>query len=191
MDNAPVIYMVLTKSVGNLKAGEKAIDFNLKGIDGKTHSLNDFKDAKALLIIFICNHCPYVKAKQQMIIDLQEKHKDKGLVVVGINSNESENYPEDNFEGMVETAKEKGFNFIYLHDETQEVAKAYGASCTPDPFLFDAEQNLAYHGRLNNQMEPDQEPTEHDMDEAVQAVLEGKKPKHEFLFSLGCSIKWK
>jgi peroxiredoxin len=183
--------MVLTKSVGNLKAGEKAIDFNLKGIDGKTYSLADFKDAKALLIIFMCNHCPYVKAKQQMIIDLREKYKDKGLVVVGINSNESENYPEDNFDGMIETAKEKGFNFIYLHDETQEVAKAYGASCTPDPFLFDAEQKLAYHGRLNNQMEPDQEPTEHDMDEAVAAVLNGEKPKHEFLFSLGCSIKWK
>jgi peroxiredoxin len=183
--------MTLTKSVGNLKTGEKAIDFNLKGINGKTYSLNDFKDAKALLLIFMCNHCPYVKAKQQMIIDLQEKYKDKGLVIIGINSNESENYPEDNFEGMIETAKEKSFNFIYLHDKTQEVAKAYGASCTPDPFLFNAEQKLAYHGRLNNQMEPDQEVTEYDMDEAVQAVLDGKKPKNEFLFSLGCSIKWK
>ncbi|MDP6600171.1 MAG: thioredoxin family protein, partial [Candidatus Woesearchaeota archaeon] len=122
--------MVLTKSVGNLKAGEKAIDFNLKGIDGKTYSLNNFKDAKALLIIFMCNHCPYVKAKQQMMTDLQAKYKDKGLVIIGINSNESENYPEDNFDGMVETAKEKGLNFIYLHDETQEIGKAYGASCT-------------------------------------------------------------
>jgi len=183
--------MVLTKSVGNLKTGEKAIDFNLKGIDGKTYSLSDFKDAKVLLIIFMCNHCPYVVAKQQMIVDLQAKYKDKGLVIVGINSNESENYPADSFEGMVETAKEKGYNFVYLHDETQEVAKTYGASCTPDPFLFDAEQKLAYHGRLNNQMEPDQEATEHDMDEAIAAVLAGEKPKHEFLFSLGCSIKWK
>ena len=183
--------MVLTKSVGNLKAGEKAIDFNLKGIDGKTYSLNNFKDAKALLIIFMCNHCPYVKAKQETIKNLQAKYKDKGLVIIGINSNESENYPEDNFDGMVETAKEKGFNFIYLHDETQEVGKAYGASCTPDPFLFDAEQKLVYHGRLNNAMEPDQKPTEFDMDEAIDAVLEGKKPKHEFLFSIGCSIKWK
>ena len=92
---------------------------------------------------------------------------------------------------MVETAKEKGFNFIYLHDETQEVGKAYGASCTPDPFLFDSDQKLVYHGRLNNQMEPDQEPTTADMDEAISAVLEGKKPKHEFLYSIGCSIKWK
>ena len=183
--------MTLLKSLEKLKTGDKAPDFNLKGIDGKTYSLADFKDAKALLIIFMCNHFPYVKAKQQTIISLQEKFKDKGLVIVGINSNESENYPEDSFEGMQETAKEKGYNFVYLHDETQEIAKAYGASCTPDPFLFDSEQKLVFHGRLNNQMEPSDTPTEHDMDEAVSAVLEGKKPKHEFLFSLGCSIKWK
>ena len=183
--------MVLTKSVGNLKAGEKAIDFNLKGIDGKNYSLADFKDAKALLIIFMCNHCPYVKAKQQMIIDLQAKYKDKGLVIVGINSNESENYPEDSFDGMVQTAKEKNFNFVYLHDETQEVGKAYGASCTPDPFLFDAEQKLVYHGRLNNRVEPDAQPTEFDMYAAIQAVLEVKQPQHKWLLSLGCSINWK
>jgi peroxiredoxin len=185
--------MTLTKSLDMVKAGDKAPDFNLKGIDGKNHSLSDFKDAKALLILFMCNHCPYVIAKQQMIVDLQAKYKDKGLVVVGINSNESESekYAEDNFDGMVKTAQEKGFNFVYLHDETQEVAKAYGASCTPDPFLFDSEQKLVYHGRLNNQMEPDDEVTENDMGKAVEAVLAGNKSEHEFLFSLGCSIKWK
>jgi len=183
--------MVLTKSLDKIKIGEKAPDFNLKGIDGKTYSPEDFKHAKVLLIIFMCNHCPYVKAKQETIVNLQEKYKDQGLIIVGINSNESENFPEDSFEGMVETAKEKGYNFIYLHDETQEVAKSYGASCTPDPFLFDSDQKLVYHGRLNNQMEPDQEPTQFDMDDAISAVLDGKKPNHEFLFSLGCSIKWK
>ncbi len=182
--------MTLLKSLEKLKTGDKAPDFTLKGTDEKNYSLNDFKDAKALLIIFMCNHCPYVKAKQETIINLQEKFKDKGLIVVGINSN-SEKYSEDSFDGMVETAKEKNFNFVYLHDVTQEVAKSYGASCTPDPFLFDSEQKLVYHGRLNNQMEPDQEPTTADMDEAIAAVLEGKKPKHEFLFSIGCSIKWK
>ena len=83
------------------------------------------------------------------------------------------------------------YNFVYLHDETQEVAKSYGASCTPDPFLFDSEQKLVYHGRLNNQMEPTDEVTETDMDKAVAAVIDGNKPEHEFLFSLGCSIKWK
>ncbi len=183
--------MTLLKSLEMLKIGDKAPDFVLKGIDGKLYTLNDFKDAKALLIIFICNHCPYVKAKQETIVNLQEKYKDKGLVIVGINSNESENYPEDSFDGMVQTAKEKNFNFVYLHDETQEVGKSYGASCTPDPFLFDAEQKLVYHGRLDDALEPGQTPTIADMDEAIAAVLEGKKPKHEFLFSIGCSIKWK
>ncbi|MEK6949270.1 MAG: thioredoxin family protein, partial [Nanoarchaeota archaeon] len=149
------------------------------------------KDAKALLVIFMCNHCPYVKAKTEAIKNLQAKYKGKGLVVVGINSNDAADYPEDSFDGMVKTAKEKSFNFIYLIDETQEIAKAYGASCTPDPFLFDAEKKLAYHGRLNNQMEPSDTPTEHDMDEAINAVLAGKKPKHDFLYSIGCSIKWK
>ena len=144
--------MVLLKSLEKLKTGDKAPDFNLKAIDGKTYSLADFKNAKALLIIFMCNHCPYVKSKQETIKDLQTKYKDKGLVIVGINPNESEKYSEDSFEGMVKVAKEKNFNFVYLHDETREVAKSYGASCTPDPFLFDAEQKLVYHGRLNNEI---------------------------------------
>ena len=183
--------MVLLKSLEKLKTGDKAPGFSLKGTDGKTYSLSNFKNAKALLIIFMCNHCPYVKAKQKTIIGLQNKYKSKGLVVVGINSNESENYPEDNFEGMVETAKEKGYNFVYLHDETQEVGKAYGASCTPDSFLFDSNQKLVYHGRFDNALEPGQEATEFDMDEAITAVLAGKKPKHDFLYSIGCSIKWK
>jgi peroxiredoxin len=183
--------MVLLKSLEKLKTGDKAPDFNLKGIGGKTYSLPDFKDAKALLIVFMCNHCPYVKAKIETIKALQAKFKDKGLIIVGINSNESDNYPEDSFEGMVKTAKEKNFNFVYLHDETQEVGKTYGASCTPDPFLFDSEQKLVYHGRFDNAMEPGQTATEFDMDEAIAAILAGKKPKHEFLFSIGCSIKWR
>lgn len=183
--------MVKLKSLEMLKIGDKAPDFALKGVDGKTYSLAEFKDAKALLIIFMCNHCPYVKPRIETIKALQAKYKGKGLVVIGINANESENYPEDSFEGMVSTSKEKNFNFIYLHDKTQETAKFYGASCTPDPFLFDSKQKLVYHGRLNDALEPDQEPTTADMDDAIAAVLKGKKPKHEFLFSLGCSIKWK
>ena len=183
--------MVLTKSITMLKAGEKAPNFELKGVDGKKYSLSDFKNAKALLIIFMCNHCPYVKPKIEMIKNLQKKYSGKGLIVVGINSNDAADYPEDSFDGMVKTAKEKNFNFIYLIDETQQVAKAYGASCTPDPFLFDSEKKLVYHGRLNNQMEPNDAPTEHDMDEAIQAVLAGKKPKQDFIYSIGCSIKWK
>ncbi|MBW2977043.1 thioredoxin family protein [Candidatus Woesearchaeota archaeon] len=183
--------MVLTKSLERLSTGDKAPDFNLKGIDGKNYTLNYFKDAKALLVIFMCNHCPYVKPKIETIKNLQAKYGEKGLVVVGINPNDPENYPEDSFDGMVNTAKEKNFNFIYLHDETQEVAKSYGASCTPDPFLFDSSKKLVYHGRFDDALEPGQEPTTADMDDAISAVLEGKKPKHEFLYSIGCSIKWR
>ena len=182
--------MVLLKSLEKLRNGDKAPDFNLKCTNGKTYSLSNFKDAKALLIIFMCNHCPYVKAKIEAIKTLQSKYKGKGLVVVGINSNDAVDYPEDSFDGMVKTAKENSFNFIYLHDETQEAAKSYGASCTPDPFLFDSEQKLVYHGRFDNAMEG-QKATEFDMDGAIAAVLSGKKPKHEFLYSIGCSIKWK
>lgn len=183
--------MVLLKSLEQLKTGDKAPDFSLKGTDGKTYSLSNFKGAKALLIIFMCNHCPYVKAKIDIIKNLQAKYRGKGLVVVGINSNDATDYPEDSFEGMIKTAKEKNFNFIYLHDESQEVAKSYGASCTPDPFLFDSGRKLVYHGRFDNALEPGQEATEFDMDEAIAAVLAGKKPKHEFIYSIGCSIKWK
>jgi len=183
--------MVLLKSLMKLKTGDKAPDFSLKGTDRKTYSLSNFKNAKALLIIFMCNHCPYVKAKTETIKNLQAKYKIKGLVVVGINSNDALDYPEDSFEGMIKAAKEKGYNFVYLHDETQEIAKAYGASCTPDPFLFDANQKLVYHGRFDNALEPGQEATEFDMDEAISSVLAGKKPKRDFLYSIGCSIKWK
>ncbi len=183
--------MALTKSLTMLKTGGKAPSFSLKGSDGRNHSLPEFKNAKALLIIFMCNHCPYVKPKIEAIKALQAKYKGRGLVVIGINANDAADYPEDSFEGMVKTAKEKNFNFIYLHDETQQVAKSYGASCTPDPFLFDAEQNLVYHGRFDNALEPGQQATEFNMDETINLVLAGKKPKHEFLFSIGCSIKWK
>ena len=183
--------MVLTKSLTMLKTGCKAPGFSLKGTDGRAHSLPEFKNAKALLVVFMCNHCPYVKPKIETIKNLQAKYKGKGLAVIGINANDAADYPEDSFDGMVKTAKEKNFNFIYLHDETQQVAKSYGASCTPDPFLFDAEQKLAYHGRFDNALEHGQQATEFNMDESIAAVLAGKKPKHDFLYSIGCSIKWK
>ena len=174
-----------------LKTSSKAPSFSLNGIDGRTHSLSEFKNAKALLVIFMCNHCPYVKPKIETIKTLQAKYKGEGLVVVGINANDAADYPEDSFEGMVKAANEKNFNFVYLHDETQQVAKAYGASCTPDPFLFDGEQKLVYHGRFDNALEPVQAATEFNMDDAIKSVLSGKKPKQDFLYSIGCSIKWK
>jgi peroxiredoxin len=183
--------MVLLDSEPKLKIGERAPDFTLKGVDGRMHSLEEFKGAKAVLVIFMCNHCPYVKAKLEVIKGLAEKYADKGLIVIGINPNESDNYPEDSYENMVRVAREKEFNFHYLHDETQEVAKAYGAVCTPDPFLFDWDFKLVYHGRLDNALSPGQVASQHDMEEAIEGVLSGEKVEKEFLPSMGCSIKWK
>jgi len=181
--------MVLLESTyTKLKKGDLAPDFKLKATDGKTYSLDDFK-AKALLIIFMCNHCPYVKPKFKDFIALQNKFKDD-LIVIGINANDAENYPEDSFEKMQEYYENEGFNFYYIQDETQEVAQAYGAVCTPDPFLFDKDRKLVYHGRINNAHGPDQEPTTKDMEDAITAVLEGKEPSKEQP-SMGCSIKWK
>ena len=183
--------MVLLESTyTKLQKGNQAPDFSLKGTDGKTYTLDSFKDAKALLIIFMCNHCPYVKPKFKDIIQLQNKFKDKGLVIIGINANDPINYPEDSFEKMQEYYENEGFNFYYLQDETQETAKAYGAVCTPDPFLFDKDKKLVYHGRINDAHGPDKEPTTKDMEDAITAVLEGTELPEEKP-SLGCSIKWK
>ena len=183
--------MVLLDSERKLKIGEEMPNFTLKGVDGEMHSLEEFKGATAVLIIFMCNHCPYVKAKLEVIKGLAGKYADKGLIVIGINPNEADNYPEDSYENMVRVAREKEFNFHYLHDETQEVPEAYGAVCTPDPFLFDADFKLVYHGRLDNALSPEQVPTQHDMDEAIEGVLSGERAEKGFLPSMGCSIKWK
>jgi peroxiredoxin len=183
--------MVLLESEDRLRLGERAPGFRLRGVDGREYSLENFRNARALLIVFMCNHCPYVKAKLGTLMGLQERYRERGLVVVGINSNDPTDHPEDSFENMQRVAEEKGFNFLYLHDETQEVARAYGAACTPDPFLFDGEQRLAYHGRLDDALSPDAAPQNHDMEAAIERVLAGEPVGKGFLPSRGCSIKWK
>ena len=182
--------MVLLKSEVVLKAGSKAPDFNLLGVDGKRHSLSDYKNYDGLLVIFICNHCPYVKAKVGAIKELYEKFKGK-VAVVGINSNDPTNYPDDSFENMKIIASEKGLKFDYLVDETQEVAKRYGAVCTPDPFLFDKERKLIFHGRIDNAMNPEDVATEKTMIKNIEKFLSGQKIEKDFDPSIGCSIKWK
>ena len=183
--------MALTPSSSMLAPGTRAPDFTIKGIDGKKHSLADYSTARALLIIFICNHCPYVQAKLPEIIALQKKFRKDGLQVIGISSNDAVQYPDDSFESMTRFAREKGINFPYLYDDTQKVAKSYGASCTPDPFLFDAHRILVFHGRINDALEPGAPVTEYTMEDAVTQVLAGKKPAKAFEPSIGCSIKWK
>ena len=174
-----------------LRKGERAPDFSLRATDAKTYSLADFKDKKSLLIIFMCNHCPYVIPKIKEIRKIAETYKD--LAVIGINSNESENYPEDSYEKMKEYMEEWEIpNFIYLHDETQEIAKAYGAVCTPDPFLFKNEHGiftLSYHGRLDSQHGKEQ--SNHEMQIIIKELLERGYVSNEEKQSMGCSIKWK
>ena len=182
--------MSLVESISKLKKGTSAPDFSLPGIDGKTYSLSNFKNAKAVLIVFMCNHCPYVKPKINELKRMQSDYKNKGLVVVGINPNDENFVPEDNFEGMKKTAKERGINFIYLRDESQKAAKDYGATCTPDPFLFDSEFKLVFHSRIDD-THAQEDANKHEMHEAIGEFLNDGKIKVEEQPSMGCSIKWK
>lgn len=182
--------MVLLESQIKLKTGDSAPDFELLGIDDKKHSLSEFKNSDGLLIIFMCNHCPYVKAKIDAIKELQEKFG-KNIAIVGINSNDSRDYPEDSFDNMKKLAKEKNLKIQYLVDESQEVARRYGAICTPDPFLFDKNHRLVFHGRIDNAMKPDDTPTEKTMIKNIESMLSGQKISKDFDPSIGCSIKWK
>lgn len=181
--------MSLLQSQQILKVGQEAPEFELSGVDGEVYTLSQFKN-KPVLVVFMCNHCPYVKPQIGEIKRLSEKYKNK-IVVIGVNANDAKQYPEDSFDKMIETAAEHHFNFFYLHDMTQEVARAYGAQCTPDPFLLDKEHKLAWHGRLNDALDPDQKPTKHDMDEAMAELLKAGKVSKPFLPSQGCSVKWK
>ena len=181
--------MVLLESEVSLKTGDKAPDFSLKGIDGKMHSLTDYNQ-KGLLVIFMCNHCPYVKAKIEAIKEIHQKFKDQ-ISLIGINSNDSDKYPDDSFESMKTVANEKNITFDYLVDESQETAKKYGAVCTPDPFLFDSDRKLVFHGRIDDAMNPDAIATEKVMINNIEKFLNGQKIDKDFDPSIGCSIKWK
>ena len=182
-------FMAKMESVISLKTGDNAPEFNLKGIDDQMHSLNDYSK-KGLLVIFMCNHCPFVKAKIEAIKELHDKFKDD-ISIVGSNSNDSVKYPDDDFDSMKAVAKEKGLEIDYLVDETQEIAKKYGAVCTPDPFLFDSEKKLIFHGRIDDAMNPEAEVSEKVMINNIQKFLEGQKIEKDFDPSIGCSIKWK
>ena len=182
--------MVLLESKVSLQTGDMAPDFELLGIDDKQHSLTNYKDYKGLLVIFMCNHCPYVKAKIDAIKEIHEKFKDR-IALVGINSNDSMEYPDDSFENMKIIAQEKEIKFDYLVDGDQEIAKKYGAVCTPDPFLFDSERRLVFHGKIDNAMKPEDTATEKTMIDNIQKFLGGEKIEKDFDPSIGCSIKWK
>lgn len=174
-----------------LKIGSKAPNFNLPGVDNKFYSLDSFYNKKILIVIFSCNHCPYVQAYENRIISIQSEFAEKGVQIVAINSNEDKNYPEDSFEEMIKRSNDKHFNFPYLRDETQEVAKAYGATHTPEIFLFDKERKLRYHGKIDdNWKEPEKVKYQY-LRNAIEEVLKGKEVSIPETFSIGCTIKWK
>lgn len=168
-----------------------AIDFALPGIDGKIWTLAECAGEKGLLVMFICNHCPYVKAVMERIVRDTRELLDYGVKSVAIMSNDATEYPEDSFENMQKVARDYGFSFPYLVDETQEIAKAYGAVCTPDFFGYNADLKLQYRGRLDASRKETAPDAPRDLFEAMkQVALTGQGPREQ-IPSMGCSIKWK
>ena len=189
-----------------LKTGDHAPPFELPNVDGARMSLANFAGSKALVVAFWCNHCPYVRAHEKRFIDFAERVRPLGVACVAINSNDETNYPEDSFEHMVARHKEMGYTFPYLRDRDQVVARDYGAACTPQFLVFDADQRLAYQGRFDNDPNPKGlavqalggtpgaaqrgEATERYVEDAVAALLAGRRPPRETTWAIGCSIKW-
>jgi peroxiredoxin len=171
--------------------GTSAVNFNLPGVDGKKYSLESFSESNVLVVIFMCNHCPYVKAVLQRLIDLQAETNSKGVQLVGINSNDAERYPDDSLENMMRISKEKAMNFPYLFDATQETAKAYDAVCTPDIYVYGSERKLLYRGRIDDSWEHEEKVTQQNLKEAIDFIIAGKGASDEQIPSMGCSIKWK
>ncbi|WP_182866167.1 thioredoxin family protein [Rhodopirellula sp. JC639] len=183
--------MVRTAST-MLPLGTKAPDFSLPECDGGTVSLSDLAGKKALLVMFMCNHCPYVKHVADQLKALSDDYMAKGVAVVAISSNDADEYPDDSPEAMSREKVQRGYGFDYLHDADQSIARAYAAACTPDFFLFDADQKLVYRGQLDSSRPGSEIPvTGEDLRAALDAVLAGQAPSSEQRPSLGCNIKWK
>lgn len=175
-----------------MQFGQKAPDFkDLPGVDGKKHSLSDYASKKVLVIIFSCNHCPYVQAYEDRLIALQEEFKDKSVQFIAINSNDDKNYPDDSFENMKKRAQEKKYNFPYLRDASQRVAHAYAASHTPHIYVFNEKRELAYTGKIDDNWQSPSQVKRSYLCEALSALVQGKAPAEPTTFAIGCTIKWK
>lgn len=174
------------------KLGTPAPDFKLVNVDGRIVGLHDFDEQPALLVMFICNHCPFVKHVADGLTRLAMDYMPKGVAIVGINSNDAATHPHDSPEQMVHEAEARGYPFPYLYDEGQDVAQAYGAACTPDFFLYDKARKLVYRGQLDGSRPSNAIPvTGADLRAALDAVLAGRAPPEQQIPSIGCNIKWR
>ena len=174
-----------------LDLGLPCPDFRLPAAQGGIVSRDDLGAASVLGVFFYCNHCPYAQAIEQRLLQLDETYRDKPFRFVAISSNDAKTYPEDSFENMEKRARERGYRFPYLYDEAQSVARAFGAVCTPDLFVFNEPRTLAYHGRLDDSPMDALKVVHEELREVVDALLLGKQPAKHQHPSIGCSIKWK
>lgn len=182
--------MVLLEST-DIEIGSKCPDFSLKSVDGKNYQLSNFSESKGLLVAFICNHCPYVQAIEDRLIALAKHFPKEQFQVVGICSNDPGNYPDDAPDQLYNRWKEKDYGFVYLVDHSQEVARSFGAVCTPDLFVYDQNRNLFYHGRLDDNWKEAAKVQKEELKEAVIALVEGQPSPSIQQPAMGCSIKWR
>ncbi len=173
-----------------LAIGAVAPDFSLPGVDDRTYTLADFKDRKIVVVMFTCNHCPYVQAYEGRMIAIQNEFAPQGVALVAINANETVYHPEDDFPHMVQRSREQEYNFPYLRDAQQTVANAYGAHYTPEIFLLDFERRLQYTGRIDDNWQHPEQVTTHDLQNALRAALAGDAVSPPETHAVGCTLKW-
>ena len=174
-----------------MQLGEPCPLFSLPGTDGRQHALADFASSKLLVVLVSCNPCPYVIAYEERIVALSKAFGPKGVQFLAINANDSSRYPDDAMEPMRQRAQERGFDFPYVRDDSQETTRALGARFTPEVFVFDAERKLRYHGRIDDNHRDTKAVTSHDLSDALMALLSGQSPKNAETVAFGCSVKWK
>ena len=171
--------------------GSKLPQFTLPNVDGKELGSDYLQGARASLVVFLCNHCPYVKGSEEMLIEIIRRYQAEGLKAVWISSNDATQYPEDSFEKMKDKASQMSLPYPYLYDESQDVARAFDAACTPELYLFDKDSMLVYHGTINDSPRDPSKVTQDYLSQAIVAVLEGRTPQPQFINPLGCPIQWK
>ncbi len=169
---------------------ETAPVFDLPGVDGRNHALSEYAEARVLILVQSCNHCPYVLAWEDRIDALQREYADRGVRIVAVNSNDADAYPDDSFDKMVEHASEAGYSFDYLCDESQELARTLGSERTPEAFVFDADRRLVYHGAVDDNRD-EAEVATHYLRDAIEAALAGETPPVTETPPVGCTVKWR